>query len=202
MAILSPEIVSILFGPGWSDVTVPLLILSFYGLFRAIVDFSTSLFGAVGKPRIFAELNLYILLLSLIPLYPFTIWWGIRGTAMSMTIPVVIVAVLAIRKGAEVLGGKTSDFYTRLRGPMIATEAMGVMLFALRVALIDLLPSRVPFPFLANGVSEVTIVLILGIACGIVVYFVVLRVVDGKTYGGLKRTLKIVFARRQAIDGE
>jgi PST family polysaccharide transporter len=196
MAVLSPEIVNILFGPGWSDVTVPLLILSFYGLFRAIVDFSTSLFGAIGKPRIFAELNLYILLLSLIPLYPFTIWWGIRGTALSMTIPVVLVAVVAIRKGAEVLGGKMSDFYDRIRGPMIATEVMGVTLFFLRLALEQLLPSRVPFPFSGAGVSEVTIVLVAGVSAGIAVYFWLLRSVDRKTYLGLRRTIAMVMPVR------
>jgi asparagine N-glycosylation enzyme membrane subunit Stt3 len=109
---------------------------------------------------------------------------------------VVLVAVVAIRKGAEVLGGKMSDFYDRIRGPMIATEVMGVTLFFLRLALEQLLPSRVPFPFSGAGVSEVTIVLVAGVSAGIAVYFWLLRSVDRKTYLGLRRTIAMVMPVR------
>jgi hypothetical protein len=88
-----------------------------------------------------------------------------------------------------------SDFYDRIRGPMIATEVMGVTLFFLRLALEDLLPSRVPFPFSSAGVSEVTIVLIVGITAGIILYFALLRIVDRETYHGFVRTLNMVVGR-------
>ncbi len=195
MAVLSPEIVSILFGPNWAAATLPLLILCFYGLFRAIVDFSGSLFGAIGRPRIIAELNLFILLLSIVPLVPFTLWWGINGTSVAMTIPVVIVAVYTLWKAAEVLHGRMGDFYERLRGSIIAAETMGVSVFALRLALLDALPTRVPFPLSSNGVSEVTIVLLAGIAMGIAVYFMCLRIVDPTTFKGFIRTLSMVASR-------
>ncbi len=195
MAVLSPEIVNILFGPVWAPATVPLLILCFYGLFRAIVDFSSSLFSAIGKPRIIAELNLFILILSVIPLYPFTIWWGIQGTSVAMTIPVVIVALYTLRKAAQVLRCRMREFYVRLRGPMIATEAMGVCVFVLRLALLDLLPTRVPFPFTSHGVSEVTIVLVAGLIVGILLYFAFLRLVDKEVFAGFTRTLAMVIQR-------
>ena len=199
MAILSPEIVNILFGPIWAPAVLPLLVLSFYGLFRAIIDFSSSLFGAIGKPRIIAELNLYILLLSLIPLVPFTLYWGINGTSAAMTIPVVIVAVLSVRKSALVLGAKMAELYAQLRGPMIAAEAMGVAVFIVRLVLIGLLPSRVPFPFVSSGISEVTVVLAVGVGLGVLLYFVLLRLSDRGTYAGLMRTLGLVLRRRMAV---
>ena len=195
MAVLSPEIVNILFGPIWVDAIVPLFILSFYALFRALIDFSSSLFGAVGRPRIIAELNLYILILSLIPLIPLTIFWGIRGTSVAMTIPVVIVAVVSLQKSATILHSKLHEFYARLRGPMIATEGMGVTLFFLRLALVDILPARVPIPFSSGGISEATVVLVIGMAFGILVYFAVLRIVDSETYAGLKGLLHLVAGR-------
>ncbi len=195
MAVLSPEIVNILFGPLWAPATLPLLVLSFYGLFRAIIDFGSPLFGAIGKPRIIAELNLYILILSLIPLVPLTLYAGIVGTSLAMTIPVVIVAVLSIWKSAKVVGGKMSEFYARLRGPIMATEAMGVGVFALRFALLEILPSRVPFPLSPHGVSEVTIVLAVGVSAGMLLYFGVLRLVDRETYDGFTRTIAMVVRR-------
>jgi hypothetical protein len=91
-----------------------------------------------------------------------------------------------------VLGGKMSDFYDRIRGPMIATEVMGVTLFFLRLALEELLPSRVPLPFSSADMSEVTIVLIVGVAVGILIYFAMLRFVDSETYDGFVRTLRVV----------
>jgi PST family polysaccharide transporter len=196
MAILSPEIVNILFGPVWAPVALPLLILSFYGLFRAVVDFSSSLLGAVGKPKIIAKLNLYILVLSLIPLLPLTIYWGIVGTCVAMTVPVVIVAGISIRQSAKLLGAELSEFYARLRGPVIAAETMGVVVFSLRLVLVGLLPSRVPLPFSSLSVSEVTIVLALAVCAGIVVYFVLLRLVDRPTYDGFRRTVAMVLPRK------
>ncbi len=199
MAILAPEIVNILFGPAWSEATLPLLILCFYGLFRAIVDFSSALFGAMGAPRVIAELNLYILLLSLIPLFPFTIWWGINGTSVAMTIPVVIVAVFTLKKAAKMLHGSMGDFYARIRGPMIATEAMGVSVFTLKTVMASLMPARLPFPFSSHGISEVTITLIVGVAAGIALYFTFLRAVDRTTFSGFTRTLAAVARRGTRI---
>lgn len=200
MAVLSPEIVNILFGPQWAQVTLPLLILSFYGLFRALIDFSSSLFGATGNPRIIAELNLYVLVLSLIPLFPLTLFWGIEGTSVAMTVPVVIVAIMSITRSARLLGAKVSDFVGRIRGPLLAAEGMSCAVFALRIALLDTLPARIPFPFSSRGVSEVTIVLFVGVAGGILVYFALLRVVDRKTYAGLTRLGRLVLHRSGARD--
>lgn len=196
MAVLAPEVVNILFGPTWAVATLPLLILCFYGFFRAIIDFSSSLFGAVGKPKVIAELNLAILVLSVIPLVPLTILWGINGASVAMTVPVAVVALLTLQRAAQMIGVKLSDFYARLRGPIFATEAMAVSVFALKLALLAVLPARVPLPFSSHSVSEVTIVLIVGVAAGVLVYFAYLRVVDKETYRGLVRTSRMILHRR------
>jgi hypothetical protein len=197
MVVLSPEIVNIPFGPIWAPVTLPLLILCFYGLFRAMIDFSSSLFGAVGKPRIIAELNLYILLLSLVPLFPLTLLFGINGTSVATTVPVAIVALLSIFRSAGILQGRTRELYARLRGPLAAAEGMAVVVFGFRLLLYDVLPTRIPFPFSSHGISENTIVLGAGVAVGMLVYFMFLLIGDRKTILGMRRTLASVLRRRQ-----
>ncbi len=127
---------------------------------------------------VIALLKFHILCLSLIPLVPSTIWRNIDGTAFAMTIPAAIVAMSTLHRSAKALGAKTNDFYVRGRRPVIATETTGAIVFALQLALLELLPPRVPFPFSSHGVSEVTIMLIVGIVVGIPVYFVLLRWVD------------------------
>src|SRR2546428_13842660 len=103
MATMAPEIVRILLGQIWIDATIPLIILSFYGLARAVLDFGSSLFAAVGKPRIIAMLNLYVLVGSMILVFPLTLMYGISGTALAMTVPVGFVAVVSISRAAKVL---------------------------------------------------------------------------------------------------
>lgn len=115
---------------------------------------------------------------------------------MAMTIPVVIVAVVSLQKSTKVLHGKFREFYAQLRGPLLATERMGIAMFVFRMVLADLLPSRVPFPFAPNGVSEVTIVLVLGVSAGIALYFGFLRLFDRETYDGMSRLLVQIARRR------
>ncbi len=115
---------------------------------------------------------------------------------MAMTVPVALVAGISITKSARVLRGSSREFIDRLRGPLIAAEAMGVVVFGIRLLLYNVLPVRVPFLFLSNGLSENTIVLVAGIALGITTYFLLLRVMDRATYAGMKRTMGFVLGRR------
>ena len=192
ISILSPEIVHILLGPTWIPATLPLLILGFYGLGRGLVDFSSSLFAAVGTPKVIALQNLYILILSLILIYPLTagvppyIPPGINGTSVAMTVPVLIVAVLSLRQSARTLHGRLADFADRLWGPLLAAETMGVLVFGLRMLMYTLLPARILVPLLDVSVSESTIVLLAGILFGLAMYFAILKYVDPKVYEGVK----------------
>ena len=189
MAVLAPEIVNILLGPMWAPATLTLLVLAFYGLAKALIDFTASLFAAVGRPRLIAELNLFVLAGSLVLLFPFTFAYGIVGTAVSMTIPVIAVAVVSISRSAHVLQGRATEFYRRLFGPIFAAETMGVVVLSLRLWLYSFLPERIDIPLLHASMHEATLVLTVGILLGVLVYFVVLRLVDRGTFDGLGRTL-------------
>ena len=186
ISILAPEIVRILLGPAWLPAVLPLLVLGFYGLGRGLVDFSSSLFSAVGTPRTIALQNFYILVLSLGLLWPLTVWYGIWGTSVAMTVPVLIVAVVSLRQSAKTLQGRLADFADRLWGPLVAAETMGVFVYALRTAMYAVLPVRIGIPLLGASVSEATIVLLVGIATGIALYFGILKYADPKVYQGVK----------------
>jgi len=192
LSVLAPEIVHILLGPTWVDATVPLLVLGFYGLGRGLVDFSSSLFAAVGKPKIIALQNAYILALSLVLLWPLTNDYGIQGTSVAMTIPVLLVAVVSLRQSAKTLHGRLADFTDRLWGPMVAAETMGVVVYALRTAMYAYLPARIEIPLLNLSVSEVTIVLLVAVPLGMAVYFGILKYADPKVYQGVKHHIGLV----------
>jgi lipopolysaccharide exporter len=192
LAVTAPEIVSIVLGPKWLPATPALIILAFYGLARALVDFSSSLFSAVGKPRIVAELNLYILLLSLVPLIPLTMAFNIAGTAVAMTIPVVIVVGVSVFRTARVLKTRRRDVLRRGVGPLVAAFGMGGIVLALREALYSLLPARIALPFAGLSMAVQTAVFLIAVPAGIAAYAVLLRVLDPDMFDGLWRHLWIV----------
>src|SRR5207245_4977349 len=90
LAVVAPEAVHVFLGSLWQPVALPLVVLSFYGLARAIEEFSSSLFSAVGTPKKIAQLNFLVLLGSIPLLYPLTVWYGILGTAVAMTVMMIV----------------------------------------------------------------------------------------------------------------
>ncbi len=184
IAVMSPEIVHIL-GPKWEAATLPLVALAFYGMARAIIDFSSSMFAAVGQPRTIAELNLYILIGSVVLLFPLTLLYGIAGTAVAMTIPVGAVSLVSIHRSAQSLNARSQEFWSKAVGPIFAAEAMGVLVYGVRVWLYYLLPDRIPIPLIGHSLNEATVVLVAAVAMGMLVYFGVLWVMDRPVFDGI-----------------
>lgn len=197
LAVVAPEVVSILLGPVWLGAQIPLIVLAFYGLARAPIDFSSSIFAAVGRPRVIAELNLYILLLSLPPLFILTYLYNIAGAAVAMTVPVGIVCLVTVYRSAQVVDARPHAFLRAAAGPLIAAEAMGVLVYAVRLVLYVVLPTRIVLPWLGTNISEVTIVLVIVVGVGAAVYFSLLRFVDRHLYHNLVRNALLVVGRRQ-----
>jgi len=196
MASMAPEIVRIFLGPVWIGATAPLIILSFYGLGRALVDFSSSLFAAVGGPRIIAVLSLYILLGSMILLFPLTLMFGISGTAVAMTIPVGAVAVVSFVRSARVLDVDLRTFFQKLRSPLLAATIMGGSLALLRVAFYAIAPDRFVLPFIARGDTAAAFVLAAMAVVGLGIYLALLWVLDASAFRGLWRHARMILWSR------
>ncbi len=191
LAVTAPELVSIVLGPRWIAATAALSILAFYGLAQALVVFSSSLFQAVGRPKIVAELNLYILLLSLVPLVPLTLLYNIVGTAVAMTVPVALVGGFAMHRTAGVLRCRTFDVLRRGKGPFAASAAMGAAIVAVREGLYWVLPERIALPVVGLSMAAATSVFLLAVPLGMVVYFALLRILDREMFDGLWRHLRM-----------
>jgi PST family polysaccharide transporter/lipopolysaccharide exporter len=195
---MAPEVVRIFLGPVWIGAAVPLIILSFYGLSRALVDFSSSLFAAVGRPRMIAVLSLYTLVGSLILLFPLTLTFGISGTAVAMTIPVAAVAIVSIVQSARILRADLRTFIQRLRPPIIAAAIMGGSLILLRIALYAVVPDWFTLPFIARGDTPAAFVLAAMAPAGLVIYLTLLWVLDPSAFRGLWRHARMILWSRPA----
>ncbi len=195
LAVIAPEIIRIALGPLWIAASLPLVILAFYGLTRALMDFSSSLFSAVGRPGLNAKLNLIVLLISAALILPFTIWWNIAGAALAMTIPVAIGfgvslvwtgRVLQIPARA-VLGGATS--------PYVAAAGMGVLVSLVRFGLYGILPLRVGL-FAGLSMAAATVVFLVALPLGLASYSFFMRRLDRRLFDGFWRNLGLAVRPR------
>ncbi|MBZ0220459.1 MAG: lipopolysaccharide biosynthesis protein [Candidatus Methylomirabilis sp.] len=108
LAVLSLEIVSVLYGERWAYSAGPLRILCVYGCIMAIMSLNGYIFNAIGKPNIPFYFNAARLVLIAILIYPMTAWLGLYGAAIAVTLPLAlqfasITFVFARTLGLEVM---------------------------------------------------------------------------------------------------
>ena len=195
LAVIAPELVIVFFGPQWEPAILPLVVLGAYGACR---DFSSSLFSAAGTPKEIARLNLYVLLLSVVLLFPLTLGMGIVGTAIAMTIPVFVVFLISIYRSAAVVDARPSDLVRSIRGPILAAESMGVLVFFSKLGLSAIAPSALVIPFTDWAIRTETVVLLLLTPLGVLVYLVLLRIADRDVFEGLFRHGLVGLGRRRS----
>ena len=87
---LSDEIASVLLGEIWVPMVPALKILVFFGLFRAVAACTGPLLKAMGKPKIIFWIMFCKLIVIAAIIYPLTIHYGIMGTAIAVTVPMVL----------------------------------------------------------------------------------------------------------------
>ena len=87
---LSDEIASVLLGKIWEPMVPALKILVFFGLFRALAGCTGPLLNAMGKPEITFWIMFGKLAMIAIIIYPLTVEYGIMGTAIAITIPMLL----------------------------------------------------------------------------------------------------------------
>jgi len=163
-----------------------------------LLDFSSSLFSAAGTPKEIARLNLYVLLLSVVLLFPLTLGMGIVGTAIAMTIPVFVVFLISIYRSAAVVDARPSDLVRSIRGPILAAESMGVLVFFSKLGLSAIAPSALVIPFTDWAIRTETVVLLLLTPLGVLVYLVLLRIADRDVFEGLFRHGLVGLGRRRS----
>lgn len=194
LAVIAPELVRIVLGDKWIAATLPLVILSFYGLSRALMDFSNSLFSAVGRPKLVAKLNLHVVLLSAIGIWPLTAFGGITGAAVAMTIPVVIVLGISIVWTGRVLQVSAWTVPRGGRVPYIAAAVMGVLVVVVRFALYAILPPRIAV-FGGLSMASATVVFLVVLPLGIVTYTMLVRLLDRELFDNFWRNLGLAVKR-------
>jgi len=130
--LLSKEIIVILLGVKWISVVPVVRVFAFAGLIRALGATISPVFQGIGKPKVITQMQLAILLLLIILIYPLTIKYGIVGTALASTGAALLPNLWFVRKLLSILNYRPQQFLKELLYPFIATIGMGLTILVFK----------------------------------------------------------------------
>lgn len=130
LAVLSPHIVSVVYGRKWLPMAVALQILCLQGVLRALAAAAAPLFLATGRPQYDFYLNLLRLAVMLATIVPLTLAWGIEGAAASVCLAMVAACVPALIFTWRTVAPRPAALLAALGRPAAAALVMAAALLA------------------------------------------------------------------------
>ena len=138
LCLVAPEFTLIILGQKWEPIIAPLQILAIAGILTSFVSTGSSLFYASGRPRIEFQIQSMRLIALACVIYPFTLKWGITGTAIAVTISSAIVIPFWLVRLMYIIEASLTDFLRKLLPIFIASGIMCIGVFFLKQSLYDI----------------------------------------------------------------
>lgn len=157
---VSGYFIKVIYGDKWLPATAILHILCIYGLCRAMLNTTENVYLAAGKPKIQAKINFLQLILISVLIYPLTLIYGTIGTAISVTIPSLIMLFITFNEAGKILN-KNFLYIAKT----ILPAATGAIIMTSLIIVTQ--------QFISN--FSPVLILFLSICVGIIVYLVFLQ---------------------------
>jgi len=133
--VLAPDFTRIFLGEKWMPMVPAMQVLAIYGAIRSIGSLTGSLWQAYGKPQISTYFNMFKLILIAIFIYPFTVWWGILGTALAVVAASLVVHIFGYTVVAKTICCKVRDLLRWVIFPLNSTAFTIFILHIIRKSL-------------------------------------------------------------------
>lgn len=133
--ILAPEFTTIFLGEKWLSIIPAMQVLAVYSMFASIV-FPGPVFMAVGRPELRTKLQFLNLIIMAILIYPFTLKWGIFGTAIAVTSYVGITSIVAIAVVLNIIGSDYKKPLMIIVLPFFNTLVMITVIYLLKAFIV------------------------------------------------------------------
>ncbi|MBX2944897.1 MAG: lipopolysaccharide biosynthesis protein [Cyclobacteriaceae bacterium] len=128
LALAAEPIVMIIYGSKWSEAIVPFQVLSFFALGRSLSSPSSSLFSAVGKPKLG-----FLFTLIVAPVFLLSVWlgsyYGVIGVATSTTIVRSLASVAALLVAAHLIDLPGGQLFERFKKTFALAIALAVVFY-------------------------------------------------------------------------
>jgi len=135
LLILAHEIITLVYGVKWQAAVEPLQILCVLGGLRAITSLNGYLMNGIGKPNISFYIITFRVVLIAILIYPLTLYYGLLGAAVSVTIPMIIQLVISMLSLKRLIGLKLTKVLKVSGSILLRGLLMAVMLLLLKISL-------------------------------------------------------------------
>ena len=130
--ILIPEFTELVMGSKWMPMVPVMQVLVLAGMLRSIAGTTGPVFLAVGRPQIETIWNTIRLAILAVLIYPFTVRWGIIGTAMAVSINTLIATIGYCFAVLRITKCTVQDFMKGISLPLLNTFIMISILFFIK----------------------------------------------------------------------
>jgi O-antigen/teichoic acid export membrane protein len=129
---VSKDFIGLILGDKWLPAVPPLQIMCLLGLIDSIAATCVPVLKATGNPKIFKNVLFVRLGLIAIIVIPLTFTYGIFGTALAITIPALVTALIQIYKTKKILNQSIFSLLHVLILPFINSVIMMFLVLYLR----------------------------------------------------------------------
>ena len=175
MAILAPELIHTLFGAEWMPSVPVMRILAFSGILQSVYQFNGTVLLAMGKPS--WSLGLQCLgMLRNITTFLFLVHWGIVAVAIGFVAGGYVFSPIPLLLIKKVIRINFAEYLFQFLPPLAASAVMAGALFVMRYTIVDWSLSN-------------TLILLMGVGLGGLVYAVTLASVSPKLIKEIRNNL-------------
>lgn len=132
MSSVAPELVATLLGPGWSEASLPLQVLTLVMPFRAIAGFLPTVTDAVGRPDIGLQNVILGCLIMPIAFYSGS-HWGMVGVSLAWVCAYPFVLFINLKRMLAVVGLSVEALARKLALPLGCAVGMYATVWLMRV---------------------------------------------------------------------
>jgi len=130
--VLAPEFTEIFLTDKWMPIVPIIRVLVIFGLFRAIGSTSSILFHGIGRPKVATQWETVRLFILIVFIYPFTIRFGIIGTACAVLVSQIIITAGLTWAVSVITVYPMMDQVRHALLPTLCTAAMMTIVFFLK----------------------------------------------------------------------
>jgi O-antigen/teichoic acid export membrane protein len=124
LIVLAPEVVRFFLGERWMEIVPAMRILCIFGIIRALGGTTGPLFQGVGRPDIITKLNLGKLVIIGVLIVPLTGQFGILGTSLAVTIPMIMDQAVSWHICARIIRVKVRQIFSVVAPSFVGTLLM------------------------------------------------------------------------------
>jgi O-antigen/teichoic acid export membrane protein len=150
--IMAPDFTRIFLGEKWTLMIPAFQVLAFWGIIRSLGATAGPVFQSVGRPEVLTKLQLLVLALLCVSIYPFSVKWGILGTSLAVILSTFFPNVVATFLVIKVINCRGVDLLKRLCWSLTNTGIMVLSMLAVKNYLI-----------FSMGISEFVLIIILSV---------------------------------------